>query len=38
MKVDGNKFVYDEKDTAPNQGKFNCDANNVATLTKSVPQ
>jgi hypothetical protein len=38
MKVDGTKFVYDEKDTAPNQGKFNCDPNNVATLTKSVPQ
>jgi hypothetical protein len=38
MKVDGTKFVYDEKDTAPNQGKFNCDASNVVTLTKSVPQ
>ena len=38
MKLDGNKFVYDEKDTKPNQGKFNCNDNNVVTLTKSVPE
>jgi hypothetical protein len=38
MKVDGTKFVYDEKDTKPNRGKFNCDDKNVVTLTKSVPK
>jgi hypothetical protein len=37
MQVDGSKFVYDEKDTKPNQGKFNCNDANVVTLTKSVP-
>jgi hypothetical protein len=37
MKVEGNKFVYDETDTKPNQGKFNCNDANVTTLTKSVP-
>ena len=37
IKVDGTKFVYDETDTKPNQGKFNCNDNNVVTLTKSVP-
>jgi hypothetical protein len=37
LTLDGNKFVYDEKDTKPNQGKFNCADNNVVTLTKSVP-
>jgi hypothetical protein len=37
LKVDGNKFVYDDKDTKPNQGKFNCADNNVVTLTSSVP-
>jgi hypothetical protein len=38
MKLDGTKFVYDDKDTKANQGKFNCDDTNVVTLTKSVPR
>jgi hypothetical protein len=38
LKVDGTKFTYDEADTKPNQGKFNCKAENIITLTKSVPQ
>jgi len=38
MKVDGTKFVYDETDTKPTDGKFNCDPANLVTLTKSVPK
>ncbi|HEV3226475.1 MAG TPA: ABC transporter substrate-binding protein [Acidimicrobiales bacterium] len=38
MTLAGTKFVYDEKDTQPNQGKFNCSDANVVTLTKSVPK
>ena len=33
MTLQGSKFVYDEKDTQPNKGKFNCDPNNVLTTT-----
>jgi len=36
--VKDSKFAYDEKDTQPNQGKFNCADSNVVTLTKSVPK
>jgi hypothetical protein len=38
IKVDGTKFVYDATDTKPTQGKFNCDPDNLITLTKSVPK
>lgn len=38
IKLDNDKFVYDETDTKPNQGKFNCDAKNLVTLTTSVPK
>lgn len=37
MTLDGPKFVYDEKDTQPNRGKFNCDDSNVMKLTSSTP-
>lgn len=37
LKLDGSNFVYDNKDTQPNQGVFNCGPNNVVTLTTSVP-
>ena len=38
IKVETDKFVYDEADTKPNQGKYNCGSDNIVTLTTSVPK
>lgn len=38
IKVETDKFVYDEADTKPNSGKFNCGPDNVVALTTSVPK